>query len=39
MATSGTTVVIATHEADIARVIDRTVEISDGEIIRSNGTT
>jgi putative ABC transport system ATP-binding protein len=32
MATAGTTVVIATHEADIARVIDRTVEISDGTL-------
>ena len=34
MANQGTTVVIATHEADIARVIDRTVEISDGAIQR-----
>jgi putative ABC transport system ATP-binding protein len=33
MASAGTTVVIATHEADIARVIDRTVEISDGAIV------
>jgi len=33
MATAGTTVVIATHEADIARVIDRTVEISDGALV------
>jgi putative ABC transport system ATP-binding protein len=32
MANRGTTVVIATHEADIARVIDRRVEISDGKI-------
>jgi putative ABC transport system ATP-binding protein len=32
MANHGTTVVIATHEADIARIIDRRVEISDGEI-------
>jgi len=34
MANQGTTVVIATHEADIARVIDRRVEISDGAILR-----
>ena len=33
MATAGTTVVIATHEADITRVIDRTLEISDGELV------
>jgi putative ABC transport system ATP-binding protein len=32
MANRGTTVVIATHEADIARVIDRRIEISDGKI-------
>jgi len=33
MATAGTTVVIATHEADITRVIDRTLEISDGVLV------
>jgi len=33
MASGGTTVVIATHERDIARVIDRTVEIADGIIV------
>jgi len=32
MANRGITVVIATHEADIARVIDRKIEISDGRI-------
>jgi putative ABC transport system ATP-binding protein len=32
MANQGVTVVIATHEADIARVIDRRVEIADGSI-------
>ena len=30
MATAGATVVIATHERDIARIIDRTVEMADG---------
>ena len=33
IATAGTTVVIATHEPEIARVIDRTVEISDGALL------
>lgn len=33
MASLGTTVVIATHERDIARVIDRTVGIADGIIV------
>lgn len=32
MANRGTTVVIATHEADIARVIDRKIEIFDGKV-------
>ena len=39
MATSGTTVVIATHEAQIARVIDRRVEISDGAVISESQVT
>ena len=33
MANRGTTVVIATHEADITRVIDRRIEISDGSLL------
>lgn len=34
MANQGTTVVIATHEAGIGRVIDRRIEISDGAILK-----
>lgn len=33
MASLGTTVVIATHERDVAQVVDRTVEIADGTIV------
>ena len=33
MASSGTTVVVATHERDIARVVDRTVELADGAVV------
>jgi len=35
MADSGTTVVIATHDRDIARVIDRTVVLADGIMVVS----
>jgi putative ABC transport system ATP-binding protein len=35
MATSGTTVVIATHDEDIGRLVDRTIELADGAIVRS----
>ncbi len=35
MANRGTTVIIATHEADIASVIDRKIEISDGALLHS----
>lgn len=34
MASAGTTVVIATHERDIANVIDRTIQIADGVVAR-----
>ncbi|MEO8035856.1 MAG: ABC transporter ATP-binding protein, partial [Acidobacteriota bacterium] len=33
MASSGTTVMIATHDHDVARVVDRTVEVADGRIV------
>jgi len=33
MATAGTTVLIATHERDIAHLIDRTVEMADGRVV------
>ena len=34
LATTGTTVVIATHERDIATVIDRVVRIADGVVVK-----
>jgi putative ABC transport system ATP-binding protein len=34
LAEAGTTVLIATHERDIANVVDRTVSIADGAVIR-----
>jgi putative ABC transport system ATP-binding protein len=33
MASSGTTVVIATHERDITRLVDRKVEVADGGLV------
>jgi len=33
LADLGTTVVIATHERDITRLIDRTIELADGMIV------
>jgi putative ABC transport system ATP-binding protein len=35
MASSGTTVVIATHERDIACVVDRRIEVADGVLLAS----
>ena len=35
LASGGTTVLIATHDRDVARVIDRTIEIADGAIASS----
>jgi putative ABC transport system ATP-binding protein len=35
MASSGTTVVIATHERDISRIADRKVEVADGSLTAS----
>ncbi|MDQ6894258.1 MAG: ABC transporter ATP-binding protein [Acidobacteriota bacterium] len=32
MSAAGTTVVIATHERDIGRIVDRTVELADGRV-------
>ncbi len=34
MASAGTTVVIATHEREIASVVDRTVHIADGTVVK-----
>ena len=36
LADAGTTVVIATHERDIASLVDRTIELTDGEISRQS---
>jgi putative ABC transport system ATP-binding protein len=33
MASGGTTVMIATHDRDVARVIDRTIELADGALV------
>jgi putative ABC transport system ATP-binding protein len=34
MASAGTTVVIATHEREIAALVDRTVHIADGTVVK-----
>ena len=36
MATGGRTVVIATHETDISRVIDRTLQLADGRFVQAS---
>jgi putative ABC transport system ATP-binding protein len=33
LASGGTTVLIATHDRDVARVIDRTIELADGVLL------
>lgn len=38
MASSGTTVVIATHERDIAGVVDRKIEVADGIVLTTAAT-
>ncbi len=38
MANSGTTVVIATHERDISRVVDRKVELADGGLTAASNS-
>jgi putative ABC transport system ATP-binding protein len=38
LATSGTTVVIVTHERDISRVVDRRVELADGSLITDSAS-
>jgi len=39
MASAGTTVVIATHERDIIRLVDRKVEVADGGLVTANKST
>jgi putative ABC transport system ATP-binding protein len=39
MASSGTTVVIATHERDITRLVDRKVEVADGGLVAPTTST
>jgi len=39
MASSGTTVVIATHERDITRLVDRKVEVADGSLVAAIAST
>lgn len=39
MASSGTTVVIATHERDITRLVDRKVEVADGSLVAATAPT
>jgi putative ABC transport system ATP-binding protein len=39
LAADGKTVLVATHDADIGRIADRTVELADGQLVRASAAT